>query len=91
LRVKGSGKEGELRYETDDKPPKGKEAYEPIGATIDELVIMDECAFVLQNKKEYVYKKGHCYQENNIDQIKEYDAAFSLVAPATMGPRILLL
>lgn len=30
---------------------------------VDELIVMDQVAFVLRNKKEYVFKKGNAFSE----------------------------
>jgi hypothetical protein len=52
---------------------------------------MDSVAFVLQNGKEFCYRKGALYAEHGKEQNKEYDSAFHLVAPTSMAPRILLI
>jgi len=86
LRVKDRESK-ELRFEFDDSP--GDKTFEPLG-TLDELVVMDQVAFVLRNKRELVFKKGSFFAEQR-DQSKEYSKAYSLVAPTSMAPMVLLL
>ena len=77
----------ELRFETDDAA--GDDDGEMIGS-IEELVVMDQVAFVLRGKRELVFKKGSFFAEQR-DQNKEYSRAYSLVAPTSLAPMVLLL
>jgi len=52
---------------------------------------MDTVAFVYQNGREFVFRKGSFFAEHGKDQNREYDAAYNLVAPTSLAPRILLL
>jgi len=71
LKAKGNVVEGkELRFETDEKPP--IDAPETI-SRVDELVVMDSCAFLLQNGKEYVFKRGSFFADHGKETTKEYD------------------
>jgi hypothetical protein len=90
LKIKGNVQEGkELRFETDEKPP--TDAPETI-SRLDELVVMDSVAFLLdKNGKEFVFRRGNFFAEHGKEQAKEYDHAYSLVAPASMGPRVMLI
>jgi len=65
LRTKGNVQEGkEIRFETDEKPP--ADAPETISRT-DELVVMDSVVFLIQNGKEYIFKKGTFFAEHGTE------------------------
>lgn len=89
LKAKEEEKDGcpkhELRFEADT-------GEEGASTSLKELVVMDSIAYVQMKGKapnEYVFIKGSVFNEptNN----KDYDHAYSLVAPCSQAPMVLLL
>jgi len=57
---------------------------------MEELVIMDEVAFLLQGGVEYVFKKGSYFTESGKEK-KDYDYSYALVAPVNKAPMVMFL
>lgn len=84
---KGDETEGsQIRLMAEDTPD--------MVSRVDELIVMDQVAFVYRNQKEYVFRQGNFFSDSMVDTKnteKEYDEAYSLVSPTSLAPMVMFL